>query len=84
MFLRISVSHYFAEEQQRFERQSKQTNFSTLSFPPINTTNVLPPSSHQSPTASSADPVPAPIAYSLDIASLDIPGPRDVAVRMYA
>ena len=71
----------FTEERQRLERQPKAASCSTP-FPPINITNVLPQSS-QSPMASSVDSVTAPAATSSEV-TLDIPGPRDVAVRMYS
>jgi hypothetical protein len=48
---KLIANKLFAEEQQRLERQPKSTSCSTP-FPPINITNVSPPSSHQSPMAS--------------------------------
>jgi hypothetical protein len=72
----------FAEEQQRLERGAKLSNYSTP-FPPINITNVLPPSTHESPSASSSVSTTATDICPPTITSLDIPGARDVAVRMY-
>jgi hypothetical protein len=70
------------EEQQLLDRQSKSTIVSTP-FPPINITNVLPGSSHQSPMTISADSAEMSLA-GLKTVHLDIPGPRDLAVRMYS
>lgn len=72
----------FTEERQRLERQTKAASCSTP-YPPINITNVLSHSS-QSPMASSVDSVTAPVVTSFEVASLNIPGPRDVAVRLYS
>lgn len=73
----------FAEEHQRLERQPKATSTSTPSFPPINITNVL-PQSHQSPIASSSEATPAATVPSLGSTCLEIPGPRDMAVKAYS
>ena len=72
----------FAEENQRLDRQPQLMNMSTPNFPPINITNVL-PQSHQSP-ASFIEVTPAVVARPLSSTYLDIPGPRDLAVKAYS
>jgi hypothetical protein len=71
----------YAEERQRLERQPKPNNVATP-FPPINITNVL-PHSHQSPMASSNEPTPSEVR-PFGNTCLDIPGPRDLAVKEYS
>jgi hypothetical protein len=73
----------FAEEWQRLERQPNLPVSAPTPFPPINITNVL-PASHQSSIASSVDSSTSLKAHPANIISLDIPGPRDVAVRLYS
>jgi hypothetical protein len=80
---KLIANKLFAEEQQRLERPPKSTSCSTP-FPPINITNVSPPSSHQSPMASSADPAITSVQRSSVAGHLDIPGPWDLAVREYS
>ena len=72
----------FAAENQRLDRQPQLTNMSTPNFPPINITNVL-PQSHQSP-ASFIEATPAAVVRPLSSTCLDIPGPRDLAVKAYS
>lgn len=73
----------YAEEQQRLQRQPRSTNASTPSFPPINITNVL-PSSYSSPTVSTLDPALTAAHSRANGVYLNIPGPRDLAVRRYS
>jgi hypothetical protein len=70
-----------AEEQQRLERQPRATACSTP-YPPINITNVLPHAS-PSPATDSVELIRTLSTKPAEVASLEIPGPRDVAVTMY-
>jgi hypothetical protein len=74
----------YAEEQQRRDRQSARNSVSTPGFPPINITNVLPSSSHQSPNTSIADSTAIAQKQPAETLRLDIPGPRDAAVIAYS
>jgi len=74
----------FAEEQERLERRPQQLVSCPTPFPPINITNVLPSSSNQSPLAVSGDSTVASVIGSTGIVDLEIPGPRDVAVKLYS
>jgi hypothetical protein len=73
----------FAEEEQRLERQRKSTPYSTPGFPPINITNVL-PTSMQITTYGYLSRSNASSHDGSGIVALNIPGPQDVAVRMYS
>ncbi|KAJ8118503.1 hypothetical protein OPT61_g520 [Boeremia exigua] len=77
-------SQLYAEKQQRQERRSTAAAAATPGLPPITITNVMPSPSHRSLSTTSASatltsekPRPASV-------SLDIPGPRDVAVVAYS
>ncbi|KAL0933549.1 uncharacterized protein CTRU02_212512 [Colletotrichum truncatum] len=74
----------YAEEQQHAERQRKTSASSSSNLPPINITNVLPASSPVASTVGPATPaaVSSPVCCNVALA-LEIPGPRDVAVRKY-
>jgi hypothetical protein len=69
-----------AEEQQHLKRRLNKST-STV-FAPINITNVL-PSSHTSSITGSLGSSDPPARRFPNITSLDIPGPRDIAVRSY-
>jgi hypothetical protein len=73
-----------AEEQQLVDRQPRPNPMSTPNFPPINITNVLPSSSHQSPAASEIVSISTPPQRLDHTVRLDIPGPLDVAVQTYS
>lgn len=73
----------FAEEQQRLERQPNLPASAPTPYPPINITNVL-PSSHQSSIAGSVDSSTSVVGRPSSVVLLDIPGPRDVAVKLYS
>jgi hypothetical protein len=64
-------------EQQWLERHQKPAGTSAASCPPINITNVLPAPSSQIP------PAPDMPSISTPINRLNIPGPRDKAVKDY-
>lgn len=69
----------YREEQQDLEHQRKRRAPSLATCPPINITNVLPgQSSAGHPTPASAEVASRPSVY------LEIPGPRDVAVKRYS
>lgn len=70
------------EEQQRLERHPNLPANAATPLPPINITNVLPPS--QPFIADSLDSTDPPAPHFSNITCLDIPGPRDTAVRMYS
>ncbi|KAH8901578.1 hypothetical protein GQ53DRAFT_800935 [Thozetella sp. PMI_491] len=75
----------FAEEQ-RYSEEQQRKRVSTTSYPPINITNVM-PTPTPSPEAlvmPSAAPTPAmqPVSCVVPF-PLEIPGPRDVAVKEY-
>jgi hypothetical protein len=72
-----------AEEQQRLARQSNQTASAPTPFPPINITNVLPPS-NQSSIASSVESSTCSLAGVTSFCSLNIPGTLDSAVISYS
>ncbi|TVY71304.1 hypothetical protein LSUE1_G004473 [Lachnellula suecica] len=76
----------YAEEQQWLERRQKTSSTSAGNFPPINITNVLPPQAYQPPFATSPTRTPPLniLSTSSPVNRLDIPGPRDVAVRDYS
>tara|TARA_R110002003_G_scaffold3054_1_gene24790 strand:- start:2337 stop:3023 length:687 start_codon:yes stop_codon:yes gene_type:complete len=74
----------YAEEQQRRERQSTTTSVPTPGLPPFNITNVLPSQSHQSPVTSIADSTATAQKQPAETLRLDIPGPRDAAVKAYS
>ncbi|KAM0310605.1 hypothetical protein ACHAO8_007971 [Botrytis cinerea] len=64
----------YAEEQQWLERRQRTSNTSTASFPPINIANTSP-----------ARTLPSNLPPTLvPVTRLDIPGPRDVAVKNYS
>lgn len=67
------------EERQRLEREPKANNVSSP-FPPINITNVLPPS--QSPMTGPDAPTQGAIRSCGNVC-LAIPGPWDLAVKEY-
>jgi hypothetical protein len=74
----------FTDEQEQLKRRpQKQLANCSTPFPPINITNVLPPS-HQSPLAGLSDSTVASVFSLSVIAELDIPKLRDVAVKMYS
>ena len=78
----------FAEERQRLDRQPKSTSSIPTPYPPITITNVM-PQSYQSPSANSTEATPPatvlPAAVPLSTnANLEIPGPRDLAVKVYS
>jgi hypothetical protein len=66
----------YAEEQQGNERRQKPTNSSAVNCPPINITNVL-------PAPSQIPPAPEMPSKSSSTTRLEIPGPRDKAVKDY-
>lgn len=74
----------YAEEHQRGERRSMTSSAATPSFPPITITNVMPSPSHDSPLTSFASGATASEKRHLARVSLDIPGPRDLAVAAYS
>ncbi|KAF2188820.1 hypothetical protein K469DRAFT_564491 [Zopfia rhizophila CBS 207.26] len=74
----------YVEEQERLEKQPQQLSSAPTPYPPINITNVLPSSSHQSPLASSSSSTAATIVTSSGMVDLDIPEPLDMAVRLYS
>ncbi|KAM0157264.1 hypothetical protein ACHAPG_004758 [Botrytis cinerea] len=76
----------YAEEQQWLKRRQRTSNMSTASFPPINITNVLPQNAYQMPLETSpARTLPSNLPPTLvPVTRLDIPGPRDVAVKNYS
>jgi hypothetical protein len=57
---------------------------SRTNLPPITITNVLPQQSGQSPSTTSTLSVPSFNDRALGRVSLDIPGPRDLAVTAYS
>jgi hypothetical protein len=76
----------YAEDHQRRERPASGTSTSTPSLPPITINNVMP-----SPSLFQDSPMPRSSATSaasherlVGSASLDIPGPRDLAVLAYS
>ena len=76
----------YGEEQQSLERRQKSNSTAAGNLPPINITNVLPPQAYQPPLA--ASPARSPpsdlTSTSIPVSRLDIPGPRDIAVRDYS
>ncbi|KAM3064619.1 hypothetical protein ACMFMF_011893 [Clarireedia jacksonii] len=76
----------YAEEQQWLERRQRTSSTSAASFPPINITNVLPPHTYQTPLeASPTRTLPSDLPpTSAPTTRLEIPGPRDVAVKNYS
>jgi hypothetical protein len=76
----------YAEEQQWLERRQRTSSTSAVSSPPINITNVLPPHAYQMPLGTSpARTLPSDLPpTSVPVTRLDIPGPRDVAVKNYS
>lgn len=72
----------YAEEQQRSEQQQRKAA-STTNYPPIHITNVMPTPSPDAPViASTASTLSSQLVYDVPC-SLDIAGPRDVAVKNY-
>jgi hypothetical protein len=74
----------YAEEDQRRDRQAAGGSVSRANLPPITITNVLPPHSGQSPPIMSTPSVPSSMERAPRPRSLDIPGPRDLAVAAYS
>ena len=77
----------YAEEDQRRDRQAAGRSggsMSRASLPPITITNVLPPHSGQSPSTTSTSSAPSSMERASRRMSLDIPGPRDLAVVAYS
>jgi hypothetical protein len=74
----------YAENGQRRDRQSTGGIGSRTSLPPITITNVLPPHSDKSPSACSVGRVSFFIERAPRCITLDIPGPRDLAVVAYS
>lgn len=74
----------FVEERQRLERQPKlASNTSTPNYPPITITNEL-PQSYQSPSVNLIETIPAADVRLPSYTCLEVPGPRDVAVKVYS
>jgi len=73
----------FAEERQRLEKQLHASASALTPFPPINITNVL-PASYQLSISSLVDSSTSLVVRPSTVISLDIPGPRDVAMRLYS
>ena len=77
-----------AEERQWLERRPKAAANAASPFPPINITNVLPsshpPASRPTSDASSVGSSDGSATRFPRITSLEIPGPRDAAVRRYS
>jgi hypothetical protein len=76
----------YTEEQQWLERRQRTRSTSTAGFPPINITNVLPPQAYPTPLGHSparTPPLDLPL-ISTPVHRLDIPSPRDIAVRNYS
>ncbi|KAF2022548.1 hypothetical protein EK21DRAFT_119643 [Setomelanomma holmii] len=76
----------YAEDHQRRERPASGSSISTPSLPPITINNVMPsPSPFQdSPLLRSSSASSASHERLADSASLDISGPRDLAVMAYS
>jgi hypothetical protein len=74
----------YAEEDQRRDRQAAGGSMSRTNLPPITITNVLPQHSGQSPSTTSTLSVPSFNDRARKGVSLDIPGPRDLAVAAYS
>lgn len=77
-------SQLYAEEQQQHERRSAAAAAATPGFPPITLTNVVPSPPCASPSTISADGTPTSVGPRSGSVSLNIPGPRDVAVAAYS
>ncbi|OAG04885.1 uncharacterized protein CC84DRAFT_1187813 [Paraphaeosphaeria sporulosa] len=77
-------SQLYAEEQQRHERRSTAASAATPGFPPITITNVMPSPSNRSPSTPLTSDTPISGKLHSDRASVNIPGPRDVAVVAYS
>ncbi|KAF1961000.1 hypothetical protein CC80DRAFT_359890, partial [Byssothecium circinans] len=74
----------YAEEEQRRDRQSAGSSMSRTSLPPITITNVLPQHSGESPSTTCAGSALSSKERAPRRISLDIPGPRDLAVAAYS